>query len=219
MDLCLGLGMGETILAFMRSRKHGSGAAASSRDEEKMSPGSSSIWSSSVSRSGMQHCSRLSSDESSRSESTHDDCSSSDMSSSGGFPSSPLSAYCPSRRLLWGSRKRSRKPAVLEKTPFGKSTEYLTVHVGVRSELSVKYFINRTLLTHPLFKLLLKCSEDEFGEEYMVKRGVAVVCDPALFLEVVRAVDDDLWSSKSGIEALGWQSNQSHHSKPEARLV
>ncbi|BBN00299.1 SAUR family protein [Marchantia polymorpha subsp. ruderalis] len=112
------------------------------------------------------------------------------------------------KRAPWIPQKRSackhtksttgdRKPVILEKAPFGKSSKYLTVYVGPRIEQSVKYVISRSLLVHPLFQVLLKCSEDEFGEDYAVKKGVAIVCDPALFLQVVRAVDDSLWSAQT----------------------
>lgn len=84
---------------------------------------------------------------------------------------------------------------LLQKVPFGKSAEYLTVYVGRSTEQSVKYVISRSLLTHPLFQVLLKCSEDEFGEDYAVNNGVAIVCDPALFVELVRAIDNNVWSA------------------------
>ncbi|KAL3686220.1 hypothetical protein R1sor_004242 [Riccia sorocarpa] len=99
------------------------------------------------------------------------------------------------------SRRKSakscgRKPLLLEKIPFGKAGKYITVYVGQSSDQSVKYVISRRLLAHPLFQVLLKCSEDEFGEEYGVNDGVAVICDPALFVELVRAIDKNHWSVK-----------------------
>ncbi|KAL3686222.1 hypothetical protein R1sor_004244 [Riccia sorocarpa] len=99
-------------------------------------------------------------------------------------------------RSLFSSGKspKARKPALLDKMPFGKRSEYLTVYVGVRIEQSEKFVVSRRLLDHPLIRVLMQCSEDEFGEDYTDyhKRGLAIVCDPALFVEVVKAVDDEM---------------------------
>ncbi|BBN00298.1 SAUR family protein [Marchantia polymorpha subsp. ruderalis] len=130
-----------------------------------------------------------------------DACSSCSTSTS----TSTSSPRSQSRRSAGTSGKRKgsklssgeRKAVLVDKVPFGKSSKYLTVYVGPRIEQSVKYVISRKLLAHPLFQVLLKCSEDEFGEDFSVEKGVAIICDPALFLQVVRAVDDNMWNAQS----------------------
>ncbi|KAL2654273.1 hypothetical protein R1flu_022401 [Riccia fluitans] len=140
---------------------------------------------------------------SSSNSSNSDSCADASSSSSSGSPTaSSLRSHL--RRSLWSFVKKKgasehRKPVLLEKIPFGKSSEYLTVYVGPRIEQSVKYVISRKLLTHPLFQVLFKCSEDEFGEDFSVDKGVALVCDSALFLQVVRAVDDSMWSALTAV--------------------
>lgn len=124
------------------------------------------------------------------------------LSRSSSVPSFPSSH---SRRSSSGGHRvmDGRKPVLLERVPFGKSGKYLTVYIGARSDQCVKYVIKRSLLKHPLFQLLLKCSEDEFGEDYTFNKGVALVCDPELFLEVVKAVDDNLWSLENNRGEVG----------------
>ncbi|BBN13633.1 SAUR family protein [Marchantia polymorpha subsp. ruderalis] len=91
-----------------------------------------------------------------------------------------------------------RRPVLLEKVPSGKSAdEYLTVYVGIKRTQRVKYVISRDLLSHQLFQVLIKCSEDEFGQDYTTKGGIAIICDPALFLHIVKVVDDSLRATEA----------------------
>ncbi|KAL3689275.1 hypothetical protein R1sor_015584 [Riccia sorocarpa] len=70
-----------------------------------------------------------------------------------------------------------------------ESSEYLTVFVGERSCKRVKYVISKHFLRHHLFQVLLKCSEDEVGLDADEKGGLPIVCDPALFVQLVTVVD------------------------------
>ncbi|KAL2654267.1 hypothetical protein R1flu_022395 [Riccia fluitans] len=134
--------------------------------------------------------------ESRSSSSSSSTCAASESCSSpGSATSSPRSKLIRSLFSSAGKPLKARKPAILDKMPFGKRSEYLTVYVGVRIEQSEKFVVSKRLLDHPLIRVLMQCSEDEFGEDYTVKSGVAIVCDPALFVEVVRAVDDEIWST------------------------
>ncbi|OAE34216.1 hypothetical protein AXG93_1593s1750 [Marchantia polymorpha subsp. ruderalis] len=75
-----------------------------------------------------------------------------------------------------------------------ESSEYLTVFVGERSCKRVKYVISKHFLRHHLFQVLLKCSEDEVGVENEFRGGVPIVCDPALFVQLVTVVGATLFA-------------------------
>ncbi|KAL2631449.1 hypothetical protein R1flu_016135 [Riccia fluitans] len=74
-----------------------------------------------------------------------------------------------------------------------ESSEYLTVFVGERSCKRVKYVISKHFLRHHLFQVLLKCSEDEVGLDSDERGGVPIVCDPALFVQLVTVVGATLF--------------------------
>ncbi|KAL2654278.1 hypothetical protein R1flu_022406 [Riccia fluitans] len=76
---------------------------------------------------------------------------------------------------------------LLDRLPFTESGKFLTVYVGVRSDQIVKYVVSRSLVLHPLVQVMLQVSESEPG--HALTEGVSIVCDPELFLEVVRAVE------------------------------
>ncbi|KAL2654257.1 hypothetical protein R1flu_022385 [Riccia fluitans] len=202
MDVCLGLGLGKTLLTFVQR------SWDSSRCRHQWKP-SSSIdsnfsWSfvskrAPLQRSKLEMAEPSYSDRISETSSVSsiadvfldDSCSTSSKSSSG-------SAF--SKMSLWGSWKREgRKPALLERTPLGRPSGYLTVYVGTRT--ITQYAIRKNLLRHPLFQVLLKCSEDEFGEDYRVNKAVSIACEPGLFLEVVKAVDEEIWSASNSTDA------------------
>ncbi|KAL3686221.1 hypothetical protein R1sor_004243 [Riccia sorocarpa] len=193
MDACLGLGLGGTLFMMVQSIRYTSRSSCMDRPRE-----SNLSWPS-VSKSVPLQRLKLEMEESSFSGRT---CSASSVSSvsdisfedsrSTSSKSSSVSAF--SKMSLWGQRKRDvRKPALLERMPLGRPSGYLTVHVGTRTNASAKYAIRKALLRHPLFQVLLKCSEDEFGEDYRVNKAVSIACDPCLFLEVVKAVDEEIW--------------------------
>ncbi|BBN00300.1 SAUR family protein [Marchantia polymorpha subsp. ruderalis] len=110
-----------------------------------------------------------------------------------------------SKRSLWSfglrrAKRRGKSSEIthcipqLDNLPFSNSGKYLTVIVGARAEHTAKYVISRSLLAHPLFQVMLTVSKDEYGKEYAADGGVSIVCDPDLFLEVVRVVDGNLQS-------------------------
>ncbi|KAL2654261.1 hypothetical protein R1flu_022389 [Riccia fluitans] len=207
MDVCLGLGLGKTLLTFVQSSWDSSlcrhqWKPSSSMDRPRESNFSWSLLSKSalLQRSKFEMAEPSYSDRISETSSVSsvsdvytldDSCSTSSKSSSG-------SAI--SRMSLWGTWKREgRKPALLERTPMGRPSGYLTVYVGTRT--STKYAVRKKLLRHPLFQVLLKCSEDEFGEDYRVNKAVSIACEPGLFLEVVKAVDEEIWSASNSTDA------------------
>ncbi|KAL3690739.1 hypothetical protein R1sor_004390 [Riccia sorocarpa] len=173
---------------------------------------------SSQSAPGSPVCESPRSDETSSSTLTSVSSSSSSGNSHGSSstPSTPRKSHHHAKRptcvafgRLHGHSKRSksidieeRRPVLLDKMPSGKSSQdYITVYVGIKRTQRVKYVICRDLLSHHLLQVLLKCSEDEFGQEYAQKGGIAIICDPALFLQVVKVVDDSMRDSRVKVSA------------------
>ncbi|CAM6091794.1 unnamed protein product [Calypogeia fissa] len=81
---------------------------------------------------------------------------------------------------------------LLEKVPASddkdSSDSCLTVYVGERGGSLTKYVLEKQILRHHLFQVLLKCSQDELGTDHDYNSGVPIICDPALFLQVARVV-------------------------------
>lgn len=212
MDVCLGLGLGDTMVTLMQKM---SDSGSVMEPEVVDSPRGSNFSWSFVNRSAGQSSSAKACDASVAIPRNSADfaseasfCSSPSASAASGLSSDGKSSSSTSSvkssssrshsiRSLFGlGKSRARKPAVLEKVPFGKWSKYLTVCVGSRTGETEKYVINRSLLAHPLIQVLIKCSEDEFDEDYSSKSKIHIACDPALFLEVVRLVDDTMCSAQ-----------------------
>ncbi|KMT06767.1 hypothetical protein BVRB_7g159270 [Beta vulgaris subsp. vulgaris] len=71
-------------------------------------------------------------------------------------------------------------------TPTKIPTGFFAVYVGEERE---RFVVPTSFLSHPLFKILLEKTYDEFGFEQ--KNGLIVPCSVSTFQEVVNAVESN----------------------------
>lgn len=83
--------------------------------------------------------------------------------------------------LVKGSSEDGLSPA---KTPTG----FFAVYVGKERERE-RFVVPTNFLSHPLFKILLEKSYDEFGFEQ--QNGIIVPCSVSTFQQIVNAVESN----------------------------
>ncbi|KAL2623012.1 hypothetical protein R1flu_003217 [Riccia fluitans] len=82
--------------------------------------------------------------------------------------------------------RRSRSMPRVDSPPADVPQGSLPVYVGSERK---RFVISTKYLSHPLFKALLKRSEEEFGFNH--QGGLAIACDPQMFEHLLWVIGSD----------------------------